>query len=330
MLLNEDFLAADVILYHFGIYNGLFDAMLVGNGRARQIVRFHNVTPARLLNGKDQRIIERSLNQLVNLRFVDEIWADSIVNAEELLSRGFDPAGVRIMPLAVESPSLAMLSEKEASFVDLLFVGRIVPSKGVLDLVRAIRETRKRTAVPFRLRIVGNREWSDVAYLMQVESEIADGHLGDIVEVLGTVDDAILGCLYREVQVFVIPSYHEGFCRPVVEALRAGCVPVGYAAYNLPHIAGGFGRMVPVGNIELLTTALVEVIEGIARGLGSIETRELPLDCGLLSVAGFDAATKAYIRGFSLSRFRQTVVSRVRHICDHPSRPLDLYSDQEV
>jgi hypothetical protein len=101
----------------------------------------------------------------------------------------------------------------------------------------------------------------------------------------------------------------------VVEALRAGCVPVGYAAYNLPYIAGGFGRMVPVGNIELLATALFEVIEGIGRGLRRVETCELPLDRGLLSLAAFDAATKAYVKGFSLSRFDQTVVARVRQVC---------------
>jgi glycosyltransferase involved in cell wall biosynthesis len=223
-----------------------------------------------------------------------------------------------------------MLGEKQTSVVELLFVGRIVPSKGVLDLVRAIRQMRERTAIPFRLRIVGNREWSDDAYLTQVESEIADGRLSSIVEILGVVDDAALGCLYHEAHVFVIPSYHEGFCKPVVEALRAGCVPVGYASYNLPHIARGFGRMVPTGSIELLASALGEVVEGIVRGLHAVETCVLPVDSGVLSVSAFDAATKAYVKDFSFSRFGQAVVSRVRHICDHPIIPLDLYDDQDV
>jgi glycosyltransferase involved in cell wall biosynthesis len=135
LLLEKDFLAADAILYHFGIYTTLFDAMLVGNGRARQIVRFHSITPARFLN-------DRSYRQLANLHCVDEIWADSIVNAEELLSRGFDPAKLRVVPLAVESPGLALLSEKHTSVMELLFVGRFFPSKGILDLVQAIQLRR--------------------------------------------------------------------------------------------------------------------------------------------------------------------------------------------
>jgi hypothetical protein len=46
LLLAPTFLAADLIIYHFALHNPLFDALLVGNGHARQVVRFHNVTPA--------------------------------------------------------------------------------------------------------------------------------------------------------------------------------------------------------------------------------------------------------------------------------------------
>jgi len=242
----------------------------------------------------------------------------------------FDPAMVRVVPLAVNSPPLTLLGEKQASLVDLLFVGRSVPSKGVLDLVRAIRRIRELTAIPFRLRIVGNLEWSDQAYLAQVKSEILDGRLSDIVEILGTVESAVLESFYHEAHIFVIPSYHEGFCKPVLEALRAGCVPVGYASYNLPHIVNGLGRMVSPGNVELLAAALVEVIEGVARGLRSVEICALSLDAGLLSVAAFDMAAKAYAKGFSLSRFGRTVVARVRQICNQPCSVLGLYNDQEI
>jgi glycosyltransferase involved in cell wall biosynthesis len=330
LLLEEDFLRADAILYHFGIYATLFDAMLLGNGRARQIVRFHNITPARFLNQEYHSIIDRSYRQLANLHCVDEVWADSIVNAEELLSRGLDPEKIHVVPLAVESPSLALLSEKRVSVIELLFVGRFFPSKGILDLVQAIQLLRQRTNIPFRVRIVGNRAWSDEVYLAQVESAIADHRLLDIVQMLGTVDDAALETLYHKAHVFVIPSYHEGFCKPVIEALRAGCVPVGYQSYNLPYIANGFGRMVPPSSIELLASALVEVIEGIARGLRATEAPELRVDRGKLSLAAFDAATKAYVQDFSLSHFGQTVVRRVRKMCGHPGSVLDLYDDQAI
>ena len=73
---------------------------------------------------------------------------------------------------------------------------------------------------------------------------------------LGTVDDATWEQLYRRAHILAIPSYHEGFCKPVIEGLRAGCIPVGYASYNLPEIANGLGRMVPTGDVAALTEAL--------------------------------------------------------------------------
>ena len=44
LLFDPHFLDSDAVLYHFGVYYGLFDAMVLGNGKARQYVRFHNVT----------------------------------------------------------------------------------------------------------------------------------------------------------------------------------------------------------------------------------------------------------------------------------------------
>ena len=45
----------------------------------------------------------------------------------------------------------------------------------------------------------------------------------------------------------------------MIEGLRAGCIPIGYASYNLPYIANKLGRMVPTGNVAALTAALDEV-----------------------------------------------------------------------
>ena len=77
MLLNPSFLTADLIIYHFGIYSPLVDAVLLGNGRARQVVVFHNITPLDLVNLDTQNVLERSFAQLDSMGGVDEFWADS-------------------------------------------------------------------------------------------------------------------------------------------------------------------------------------------------------------------------------------------------------------
>ena len=49
LLLDPFYLASDALIFHFGIYYELFNALLLGNGHGRRIVRYHNVTPPELL-----------------------------------------------------------------------------------------------------------------------------------------------------------------------------------------------------------------------------------------------------------------------------------------
>jgi len=194
--------------------------------------------------------------------------------------------------------------------VRLLFVGRLVRSKGVLDLVEALDIARARTTIPFQLDIAGNEDFSDPAYIAEVKAAVASRGLSKLVRFLGAVDDAKLDELYRGAHLLVIPSYHEGFCRPVIEGLRAGCVPVGYAAYNLPHAAHGLGRMVPVGDRDALAAVLVALIGALVPGSAGL----LPLDAGPLGPADFDRAAQEYVQEFTFKRVAAQMVRGVQEL----------------
>jgi glycosyltransferase involved in cell wall biosynthesis len=310
LMLDPAFLGADVIIYEYGVYCPLFDAMIVGNGKARQVVHFHNITPPEFMAAEARPSIERAFRQLHNLKYVDEIWADSQVNADALEVRGIDAARIRVIPLGVEFPTIHGLQGKRVLPVEVLFVGRIVASKGVLDLVQAVAQVRQVCKAPFHVRIAGNLEFSNPAYLGAVKNAIDTLGLHQVVEFVGTVEDGDLQRLYHNAHVFAIPSYHEGFCKTVIEALRAGCVPIGYAAYNLPHVICGLGRVVPPGNIARLASSLTDVIEAIAN-CKVLPDAALPLDIGQLQMDQFDARAKAYVEQFSLARVASIINSRI-------------------
>src|SRR5579864_4736442 len=264
LLLEPRFQAAQLVLYHFAIYSPLFDAMIALQGQVPQIAVFHNITPAALVDQSALPVIERSFRQMHNLRLVDRIWAVSETNAEALAANGFDMSKVEMIPLAVERPAPARLAAKPRNPIELLFVGRFVRSKGVRDLLIAFDRAHRPAAVPLRLRLVGNVDFSDPQYLADLRREIALRRLGASVELLGQVDDTRLARFYHRSHILVIPSYHEGFCVPVIEGLRAGCIPIGYDAHNLPAIANGLGRMVPTGDCNALGTALTQVADDLA------------------------------------------------------------------
>ena len=310
---HHAFRTADVVICHFGVFSPLFEGIIETRGRAQLILRFHNVTPPEHVAPHQRPLVARSLSQLESFVHADRFWADSPTNAETLVAHRVDRGRIDVIPLAVERPAPAALGQKSAPPVRLLFVGRLVRSKGVLDLIEAIDLARARTTIPFQLDIAGNEDFSDPAYIAEAKAAVASRGLSKLVRFLGAVDDAKLDELYRGAHLLVIPSYHEGFCRPVIEGLRAGCVPVGYAAYNLPHAAHGLGRMVPVGDRDALAMALVALIGALGPGSAGL----LPLGAGPLGPADFDRAAQEYVQEFAFERVAAQMLRGLQEL-EHP------------
>ena len=107
----------------------------------------------------------------------------------------------------------------------ILFVGTIEPRKNLPRLVEAYQLLRRAGRVE-RLVIVGAPGWNDV----RVDRTS--------VELLGRVSDETLHALYASASCLVIPSLHEGFGVPAVEAMAAGCPVVAALAGALPEVCG--------------------------------------------------------------------------------------------
>jgi glycosyltransferase involved in cell wall biosynthesis len=69
--------------------------------------------------------------------------------------------------------------------------------------------------------------------------------------------------LYLSADALVLPSYHEGYCVPAVEALWAGCFPITFDSSNLPHVTGGLGTLVPTGSVDAFRAAVFDFVDRI-------------------------------------------------------------------
>lgn len=306
LLLDPDFLVADVIIYVFAIYHEFFNAMLVGNGHAKQVVRFHNVTPKRFMPEKHWGVIDKSFAQIQNFRRADEVWADSRENLEELARQHVIGDHIHVVPLAVIPPAVAKLEDKPTDLIELLYVGRFAVSKGIIDLVKAAAQLKSLTDTPFRLRLVGNMRLSDQDYVSSIQREIKKAGLEDVVEMVGTASNDMLAEAFKTSHIYVTASRHEGFCVPVIEALASGCIPVSYPVSNLRYIADGLGKLAADDTPGSLAEALHKVVESL-----STPSALLSLDRGEMSAAQFDKMAAEYVEGFSPLRFGQNVSDRV-------------------
>jgi glycosyltransferase involved in cell wall biosynthesis len=105
----------------------------------------------------------------------------------------------------------------EASEVVFGCIAAVKSAKGQLDLVRAFKRIARCAGVTPKLLLAGNleRPYSDV-----VLNEIKLGGLSDMCIVNGMVYDVIP--VVESLDVFVLPSYVEGFPRALVEAMMMG------------------------------------------------------------------------------------------------------------
>ncbi|KPF83587.1 hypothetical protein IP78_01770 [Brevundimonas sp. AAP58] len=319
MLLNDRFREADVIVYVFAIYNELFDAILIGNGQAAQIVRFHNVTPKALVNDRDRPIVEMSLGQIQNFVSADELWADSQENLEELIRHGIPSEKVRVMPLPVSPLAVATTTDKPSRGpLRIVYVGRFVPSKGLEDLIAALAILRRTHGVAFLARLIGSTRHSPPAYLRRLRRLIETEGLSDLVRIDGAVEAATLGEAYREAHIIATASRHEGFCVPVIEGMAAGCVPVTYANSNLRHISGGLGRLARTDSPVDLAESLADVGRALLNGKKSGAMRVLRVDAGPMAITDFDVARLEHVAQFSpetcAARLRSQLAQRLQGV----------------
>lgn len=108
--------------------------------------------------------------------------------------------------------------------LNLLFVGRIDIAKGLRECIEACLKLREAN-VDCRLTIVGWEEkgTSTTTYLRQIVSSFG---LEQFITFAGRKKSGQeLLSYYRTHDIYVLPSYHEGFPRTIWEAM-ANCIPV--------------------------------------------------------------------------------------------------------
>jgi glycosyltransferase involved in cell wall biosynthesis/SAM-dependent methyltransferase len=328
LLMAPKFLHTDLILYQFGIYSPLFDALLVGNGHAKQVVIYQNITPAHLVAESSRAVIERSYKQLYNLRCADQLWPASPYNAYCLRDEGFDPLKIDVIPLVVQKPEIRSLEAKPARPLRVLFVGRAVVSKGLTDALECFARLREAIA-DARFVIACNTSQSDPAYMGVCRRFIDENDLAEAVTIDESPTDAELCELFLAAHVLLLPTHHEGFCVPVVEALRAGAIPVGYDAGNMKFVCEGLGRLVPTGEVDLLAQRLIEVARDLKDAYLEASSHRIRLDRGAMLLAEFGLAAAQSAEKYQFERVSLMIGNRVARLLNFQARsPADALRDE--
>lgn|SRR5262249_52977917 len=140
--------------------------------------------------------------------------------------------------------------------LDIVFVGRLVPDKGIEDALRALSELGQEGLRP-RLSIVGDGPDAPV-----VERKVRELGLGQQVSLIGIKHGVELARIVARHRIMVVPSrWAEPFGIVALEGIACGCVIVGTNRGGLPDAIGPVGITVPSADSTAMARALKALLE---------------------------------------------------------------------
>jgi len=145
--------------------------------------------------------------------------------------------------------------------LQLLAVGTITPRKGHLLLLKALAGLRD---LDWHLTCIGSLE-RDPATSAAVQRSLADLQLLDRVTLTGECLPARLAAAYRDADLFVLPSYQEGYGMVYAEALAHGLPVIATTAGAIPDtVPATASLLVPPGDFDALRGALRRLLTDTA------------------------------------------------------------------
>jgi len=127
------------------------------------------------------------------------------------------------------------------------------PRKNLLFAVRNFVEFIKKNNVKDFIFVLGGGAWTK--FLPLLEKNIANfEEYKDKILKIGYVDDEDLGTLFSGAEMFVYPSFYEGFGMPILEAMQCGCPVICSNTSSMPEVIGDCGIMIdPKSDSDLIS-----------------------------------------------------------------------------
>ncbi len=192
------------------------------------------------------------------------------------------PQPIAIVGNGVETPSQKFCLVPAATRI-VLFLSRLHPKKGILELIAAWRQVRP---AGWTLRIVGPDE---NGYRQKIRAAIADSGAAASIDLCEAADDVQKWRHYAQAELFILPTFSENFGLVIGEALGCGIPVITTTATPWKAIAEfGCGWVIDP-TVEAIAAALqaaTSLPPEALRGMGAKGKRWIPREFSWHRIAG--------------------------------------------
>jgi glycosyltransferase involved in cell wall biosynthesis len=139
----------------------------------------------------------------------------------------------------------------------ILSVGDLQPRKNQIGLIEAFADLVKSfPQLRHRLVLAGKETW----FAPKVREAARASGVGDRIRFLGFVTDEDLFYLYNACDLFVFPSFYEGFGLPVLEAMACGRAVTCSNTSAMPEVADGAAILFNPHSKQEMTGAMADLL----------------------------------------------------------------------
>ncbi|WP_406657763.1 glycosyltransferase family 4 protein [Methanolobus sp. ZRKC2] len=253
----------DVVVAPNYLPQNIIPAIFMKSKKTKLVVYFHT-TPLKERSKylKSINVLKRNLSYLnwyfctvVSERYFDLVFVINKSTKNYFVNRKVASQKVEIISNAIPYQSIVSIKTPTIRKYDCVFLGRLVKSKGILDIVKiwSIVTIDNPTA---KICILGDGPDRD-----ELEKEIRKNSLENNVFVYGQAENDEKYRIMKDSNIFLYPSYYESQGIVILEALACELTVV---AYNLPtynEFYDDYLNTVEVGDFQEMADLVKAIIK---------------------------------------------------------------------
>ena len=220
-----------------------------------------NLSPNEVLNEFFKRILFGFIHLIAKLtmRFghYDMIISGSDRTKKRLLAAGATAKSIDVISYGVTLPNLDEKYRNNQDQFNILTIAGIIEHKGQLELVKAIPEILKELPHVHFIFVGPNRS---PVYLEKIQKCADNLGVSDKLTIAGEVSADILDTYYRNCDIYIQPSYQEGFCLSLMDAMTYKKPVIGTPVGAIPELIGNDrGILIQSPSQENITSSIIDL-----------------------------------------------------------------------
>ncbi len=166
-------------------------------------------------------------------------------------------AASEFRPIAREISAAVVRDRFKITAPFVLSVGDLQPRKNQIGLIRAFaRLVKAHPQLKQNLVLAGKETW----FAEQVHRAARESGVADRIQFCGFVSDDDLLQLYNACDLFVFPSFYEGFGLPALEAMACGRAVICSHTSALPEVVNGAAILFDPYALDEIVRALADLL----------------------------------------------------------------------